>query len=348
MRIAQVAPLYESVPPKLYGGTERVVSYLTESLVSRGHDVTLYATGDSVTSARLVPIAPQALRLDPSCHDALAFHHVMFERLVRDLEDFDLVHFHTDYLHFSIARHLGIRHVTTLHGRLDLPELTVLYKEFSESPVISISRSQRTPLPHACWVGTVHHGLPADLYGFQEEPKGYLAFLGRVSPEKGLDRAIEIATRLGVVLRVAAKVDRADREYYLRTIAPLLHSPYVEFIGEITETEKAEFLGNAKALLFPIEWPEPFGLVLIEAMACGTPVIAYNYGSVPEVLQDGLTGFIVHSEEEALSAIRRAATLDRRLIRAQFDRRFTATTMARAYVDVYSRLMQSRMLGRAG
>jgi glycosyltransferase involved in cell wall biosynthesis len=338
MRIAQVAPLHESVPPKLYGGTERVVSYLTEELVARGHEVTLYASADSVTRARLVAAAPQALRLDSSCRDPLAYHYAMLERLLRDRDEFDLIHFHTDYLHYSLARHFGLPQVTTLHGRLDLPELGVLYREFSEMPVVSISSAQRGPLPHAHWVGTVHHGLPPDLYEFRERPNGYLAFLGRVSPEKGLDQAIEIATRLGMTLRVAAKVDRADRDYYVHKIAPLLHNPFVEFIGEISEAEKSDFLGGALALLFPIEWPEPFGLVLIEAMSCGTPVVAYRRGSVAEIIRDGENGFVVDTPDQAVMAVKRLSELSRVRCRKAFDERFTTRRMTDDYLEIYSSL----------
>jgi glycosyltransferase involved in cell wall biosynthesis len=338
MRIAQVSPLYESVPPKFYGGTERVVSYLTEQLVADGHEVTLYASGDSMTAAKLVPTGTQALRLNPSCGDALAHHYVMFEQLIRDRKNFDVVHFHTDYLHFPVARHLGIPHLTTLHGRLDLPELPMFYAEFSDMPVIGISNAQRAALPNARWLGTVHHGLPPDQYRFAEPKDGYLAFLGRVSPEKGLDRAIEIATRLEMRLRVAAKVDRADRDYYLRHIAPLLQSPYVEFIGEISDSEKNEFLGGARALLFPIDWPEPFGLVLIEAMACGTPVVAYRRGSVPELIVDGENGFLVDTIDQAVAAVKRLPKLSRARCREIFDERFTTQRMMEDYLSIYETL----------
>jgi glycosyltransferase involved in cell wall biosynthesis len=341
MRIAQVAPLYESVPPQAYGGTERVVSYLTEELVARGHDVTLFASADSVTDARLVAACPQALRLDASCHDSLAHHVVMLERVARDRDQFDVIHFHTDYLHFSLARRHALPRLTTLHGRLDIPELAMLYREFSTEPVVSISKSQQTPIPHAHWIGNVYHGLPQDLYRFQEKPGDYLAFLGRVSPEKRLDRAIEIATRLGLTLRVAAKIDRADREYYVKHIAPLLHSPYVEFIGEISEAEKNDFLGGARALLFPIDWPEPFGLVLIEAMACGTPVIAYRRGSVPEIITDGETGFLVENADQAVAAVKRLRDVSRRRCREVFEERFTAARMADDYLSMYAAMADS-------
>jgi len=339
MRVAQVAPLYESVPPKLYGGTERVVSFLTEALMAEGHDVTLYGSGDSVTSARLVPACPHALRLDASCADAIAYHAVMFEQVVRDRPEYDIIHFHTDHLHFGLARHLGLPQVTTLHGRLDLAELSVLYREYSDMPVVAISRAQQSDRPEAHWVGVVQHGLPVDQFTFSETPGDYVAFLGRVSPEKGLDRAIEIATRLGVVLRVAAKVDRADREYYLQRIAPLLHHPCVEFIGEISDQEKRDFLGGARALLFPIDWPEPFGMVLIEAMACGTPVIAYNRGSVPEIITDGETGFLVENVSQAMAAVKRLPELSRQRCREVFEERFTATRMMRDYLAIYERVI---------
>ena len=340
MRIAQVAPLHESVPPKLYGGTERVVSCLTEELVARGHDVTLYASGDSVTAARLVPCVPQALRLNPSCRDALAFHFLMFERVLRDRAQFDIVHFHTDYLAYSLIRHLRLPQVTTLHGRLDLPELSMIYREFDDVPVVAISRAQQASVPHACWAGVVYHGLQPDRFPLSEQPDDHLAFLGRISPEKRLDRAIEIATRAGMTLRVAAKVDRADRDYFLRDIEPLLQNPRVEYIGEISETEKPEFIGRARALLFPIDWPEPFGLVLIESLACGTPVIAYPRGSVPEIITHGETGFLVESIDEAVAAVERLSDLSRRRCREVFEERFTATRMMEDYLAIYSALVQ--------
>ena len=341
MRIAQVAPLFESVPPKLYGGTERVVSYLTETLVAHGHDVTLYASGDSMTSARLEAPTSRALRLSETSRDPLAPHHVMFEQVIRDRDRFDIVHFHTDHLHFGLARHAGLRHVTTLHGRQDLPELGPLFKEFADAPVVAISEAQQRQVPHARWLGVVHHGLPPDQYRFSEHPDGYLAFLGRVSPEKGLDRAIEIATRLGMVLRVAAKVDRADRDYYVQQIAPLLHNPYVEFIGEIADSEKSAFLGGARALLFPIDWPEPFGLVLIEAMACGTPVVAFRRGSVSEIVTDGVTGFLVDAVDQAVTAVERLPALSRRRCREVFEERFAATRMMEDYLGLYETLTAS-------
>lgn len=338
MRIAQVAPLHESVPPRLYGGTERVVSWLTEKLVALGHEVTLFASGDSVTTARLIPGCAKALRLDPDCTDSLAPHVVMVEQVFNQAEDFDLIHFHIDYVHFSLSRRVQVPCVTTLHGRLDIPDLVPLYKEFRELPLVSISDAQRKPLSWANWIGTVHHGLPPQLLPFQ--PGGdYLAFLGRVSPEKGLRDTIEIATRAKMKLKIAAKVDRTDRDYFEAEVKPLLNNPMVEFIGEIGGSEKAEFLGNARALLFPIDWPEPFGLVMIEAMACGTPVIAYPNGSVPEIIVDGVAGFLVHNVEEAVDAVRRIGDLDRRECRNHFELNFTDERMARNYLDIYKQLM---------
>ncbi len=336
MRIAQISPLHESVPPKLYGGTERVVSYLTEALVRRGHQVTLFASGDSVTAAELRAICPQALRLDENCRDGLPHHLLLLKEVMRARAEFDIIHFHTDYLHFPLSPWIRTPHVTTLHGRLDLPDLVPLYHEFPLVPLVSISDSQRKPLAFANWRATIHHGLPLDLYRFHEGPGQYLAFLGRISPEKRPDRAIEIAMRAGLPLKLAAKVDKVDAEYFDNRIAPLLESPLVEFLGEIGEWEKDEFLGNAKALLFPIDWPEPFGLVMVEALACGTPVIAYPSGAVTEVLEDGVTGFVVDSIEKAGEAIERLSTLCRRTCRRHFERRFSADRMARDYEDIYA------------
>jgi glycosyltransferase involved in cell wall biosynthesis len=346
LRIAQVAPLYESVPPALYGGTERVVSYLTEELVAEGHDVTLFASGDSVTSARLVPIVPRALRLDESCIDQLSHHIRLLEEVFRRRSEFDVVHFHIDYLHFPLSRRDGLARVTTLHGRLDLPDLQPLYEMFRDEPVVSISDNQRTPLPMANWVATVHHGLPPDACGSLCEPENYLAFLGRISPEKGVESAVEIARAAGLPLRVAAKIDRADREYYERDVAHLFELPGVEYIGEIGDAEKPAFLAAARALLFPIDWEEPFGMVMIEAMACGTPVVAFRRGSVPEVLEDGVTGYLVDTAEEAVAAVSRLDRLDRARCRAEFDRRFTAERMAHDYLDVYRAILAGRA-GRA-
>ncbi|OAQ20244.1 glycosyltransferase family 4 protein [Thermosulfurimonas dismutans] len=337
MRIAQVAPLFEAVPPKLYGGTERVVSWLTEELVRQGHEVTLFASGDSKTSARLIPCAPQALRL-AGVKDTLAPHVFMVERVLRMASEFDVIHFHIDYLHLPLMRRTKISYLTTLHGRLDLPEMFPFYKEFREAPFVSISNAQRRPLPFLNWIGTVYHGLPADLYRPVYEPGKYLAFLGRISPEKRPDRAIELAERVGIKLLIAAKVDKADEEYFKEVIKPRLKSPWVEFIGEITEKEKQEFLGEALALLMLIDWPEPFGLVMIEANACGTPVIAWRCGSVPEIIEDGRNGFIVESMEEAERAVEGLSGLSRRECRRVFEEHFTAERMAREYLALYESL----------
>jgi glycosyltransferase involved in cell wall biosynthesis len=339
MRIAQVAPLYESVPPQLYGGTERVVSWLTEELVSLGHDVTLFASGDSVTNARLIPGSHKALRLDPDCVDPLAHHILMLEKVYEQAEEFDLIHFHIDYLHFPLSRREQVPSLTTLHGRLDLPDLVPLYKEFRDVPLVSISDAQRKPLPGVNWLATVHHGLPADALPLKREGGEYLAFLGRISPEKGLDRAIDIAIRSGMRLKVAAKVDRVDIAYFESKIKPLLSNPLVDFVGEIGYGEKADFLGNAAALLFPIEWPEPFGLVMIEAMACGTPVIAHPYGSVPEVIPDGICGFYVRDVDQGVDAVHRLGEIDRRECRRHFELNFTDERMARDYVNLYQQLV---------
>ena len=342
MRIAQVAPLCESVPPKLYGGTERVVAYLTEELVRLGHQVTLFASGDSNTSATLVAACREALRLG-ACRDHLAPHIWMLEQVAARAREFDVIHFHISPLHFPVMRRLSnAAHVTTLHGRLDLEELQPLYREFADMPVVSISDAQRQPLREAGWISTVHHGLPRDLFTFQPNPDGYLAFLGRISPEKRVDRAIAIATACRVPLRIAAKIDEADREYFERDIAPLLDNRLVEFIGEIGERDKGAFLGGAKALLFPIDWPEPFGLVMIEAMACGVPVIAFPGGSVEEIIEQGVNGFVVGSIEEASYAVRQIDRIDRRKCRERFERRFTARRMATEYVNVYRELAATR------
>ena len=342
MRIAQVAPLYESVPPKYYGGTERVVSYLTEELVRQGHDVTLFASGDSETKARLVAACRRSLRLDKHCIDQVAHHIVMLERVFQQAAEFDIIHFHVDYLHFPLSHRQPIAHVTTLHGRLDIPDLVPLYQEFRDMPVISISNVQREPLPCANWQATVYHGLPADLYRFRAQPGSYLAFLGRISPEKRVDRAIEIAKRVRIPIKIAAKVDRVDTKYFKSVIEPLLRDSLVEVVGEIGDREKDEFLGNAYALLSPIDWPEPFGLVMIEAMACGTPVIAYRGGAVPEIMEEGHTGFIVEELEDAVEAARRVPKLSRKHCREVFEQRFTATRMADDYVRVYERLINSK------
>ena len=337
MRIAQVAPVFESVPPRLYGGTERVVAYLTEELISQGHEVTLFASGDSVTRAKLVPSCEMATRLNPTCKDAMAHNVLALEKVFAQVQDFDVVHFHIDYLHFPLSRRHRVRQLTTLHGRLDLPDLLPLYREFDDMPLVSISDAQRRPLPFARWLRTVHHGLPEGMFKFNPGPGKHLAFLGRIAPEKRLDRAVDIAVRLGIPLKVAAKVDAADQAYY-ETLKPLLRHPLVEFVGEVGETEKAQLLGEAIGLLFPVDWPEPFGLVMIEALACGTPVLAYRSGSVPEVLEDGVTGFVVDDLGSAVKAGARLAALSRRRCREEFERRFTAARMAKDYAAVYGQL----------
>ena len=343
MRIAQVAPLVESVPPKHYGGTERIVAYLTQELVRLGHKVTLFASGDSITSAELVPVCRRSFRQNKRATDYLSREVLLMDHVMDRAGEFDVIHFHTGCLHYLISRHLRVPYVTTLHGRLDTPELLRLYERFRDMPMISISNAQRAPWPCANWQATIHHGLPHDLFRFHPEPGGYLAFLGRVSPEKRVDRAIEIAKRVGIPLKIAAKVDRADRRYFKREIEPLLNDPHIEWLGEINDKDKDEFLGNAYALLFPIDWPEPFGLVMIEAMACGTPIIAYACGSVPEVMDDGVTGFVVNDIEKAVEAIRRVRDLSRARCREVFEKRFTASRMANDYVNVYTRLADSRM-----
>ena len=343
MRIAQVAPLVESVPPKHYGGTERIVAYLTEELVRFGHKVTLFASGDSVTSAELVPVCRRSFRQNKRATDYLSREVLLMDHVMQRAGEFDVIHFHTSCLHYLISRHLTVPHVTTLHGRLDTPELVRLYERFRDMPMISISHAQRTPWPCANWQATIYHGLPQDLFRFHPEPGSYLAFLGRASPEKRVDRAIEIAKRVGMPLKIAAKVDRADRHYFKREIEPLLNDPHIEWLGEVNDKHKDEFLGNAYALLFPIDWPEPFGLVMIESMACGTPVIAYADGSVAEVMDDGVTGFVVNDIEQAVEAVRRVRDLSRARCRKVFEKRFTASRMANDYINVYTRLADSRM-----
>jgi glycosyltransferase involved in cell wall biosynthesis len=343
MRIAQIAPLYEAVPPKLYGGTERIVAYLTDALVDLGHEVTLFATGDAVTKANLVAVRDQAIRLDPApLKSDVAAHLMMLDEVRRRATQFDILHFHVDLIQFPMFRAFAARTVTTLHGRLDVSGLAEAYAHWPQYPLVSISDNQRTPIPDANWAATIHHGLPSQLLdGKADNRAGYLAFLGRISPEKRPDRAIAIAKATGIPLKIAAKVDGADRAYFHDEIEPLLSDPLVEYIGEINEHQKAKFLGDARALLFPIDWPEPFGLVMIEAMACGTPVIAWRCGSVPEVITDGVTGFIVDSEEAAAAAVLRAATLDRQAIRHEFDRRFSVETMAANYVKLYTQLVRN-------
>jgi glycosyltransferase involved in cell wall biosynthesis len=341
MRIAQVAPLTEAVPPKLYGGTERVVHWLTEELVALGHEVTLFASGDSHTSAKLEAGWPRALRLDGAIRDANALHMAMLERVRQRAHDFDFLHFHLDYYPFSLFSRQAMPFVTTLHGRLDLPELQPVFNTFSTVPVISISNAQRRPVPQARWVRTIHHGLPEKLLTPKPVKPSYLAFLGRIAPEKAVDRAIRIAIECGIPLKIAAKVDRADREYFEEKIRPMIVSPHVEYIGEIGDHEKSEFLSGAHALLATIDWPEPFGLVMIEAMACGTPVIAFNRGSVPEVVDVGVTGFVVEDELGAIGAVEQLSDLSRDKVRKRFEERFTARRMAQDYLEVYRSLSES-------
>jgi glycosyltransferase involved in cell wall biosynthesis len=342
IRIAQVAPLVETVPPEHYGGTERIVSYLTEALVRLGHDVTLFASGGSETSATLVPVSEQSLRSDPSVKDPTTRSIVEIEEVLKRREDFDIVHFHDGYVHFPLARHLQIPAVTTTHGRMDLPDLVPIFQEFGDLPLISISNQQRNPLPFANWIATVQHGLPEELYSFRPEPEDYIAFIGRICPEKRPDRAIEIAKRAGIRLKIAAKVDKVDAAYFESEIKPLLDSSLIEFIGEVNEPDKNVLLGGARALIFPIDWPEPFGLVMIESLACGTPVIAFNCGSVPEVLESGKTGFIVESVPEAVEAFGRIDQISRSVCRQEFERRYTSTQMAQNYLSAYEQVLQAR------
>jgi glycosyltransferase involved in cell wall biosynthesis len=344
MKIAQVAPLYESVPPKLYGGTERIVSYLTEELVNRGHDVTLFATGDSITRAKLVTVAAEGLRMNENCVDPIAHHIIMLQEIAERASEFDLLHFHIDYLHFPLSHLYGYKHLTTLHGRLDIPDLVLLYRKFNKLPLVSISDSQRKPISFARFIATVYHGLPLDLFQKGEGKGNYFAFLGRISPEKGVDRAIEIAKAAGIKLRIAAKIDKPDQAYFDKHIAHLFDDPLVEYVGEISEKEKGEFLGNAMAMLFPIDWPEPFGLVQIEAMACGTPVIAFPQGSVPEIIENGLNGFIVSSVEEAVDAVNRLHTIDRQACRMRFEECFSASVMAENYERIYESIVKKNRM----
>jgi glycosyltransferase involved in cell wall biosynthesis len=340
MHIAQVAPLFERVPPVAYGGTERVVSYLTEELQRLGHDVTLFASADSITQARLSPGAKSALRLS-GCTNALPHHMAMIGQVYKRAREFDLIHCHTDYLSLPAARLVQTPTVVTLHGRLDLPDLVPLYDEFQDIPLVSISAAQREPLPNASWVSTVYHGLPPDLISFSARGGDYLLFLGRIAPEKKTDAAIRIACRAGVPLRIAAKVDKIDEEYFEQSVKPLLDNPLIDFIGEVSDEEKAELLGGALALLFPIDWPEPFGLVMIEALASGTPVIACRRGSVPEVLRHGQTGWLCENEDEMVEAVARIRQIDRRRCRDEFERRFTVATMAAGYVEVYNQIRKA-------
>jgi len=341
MKIAQISPLYESVPPKLYGGTERIASYITEELVRRGHEVTLFASGDSQTAARLIPAVDSALRLNPSVRDGLPYHVLLIERVLEHAGEFDVLHFHTEFVHFPALRHLRHRTLTTLHGRSDLPDQPLFYKTFTDAPLAAISNDQRMRAPSWNWAATVYNGLPRDLLQFSPSADGYLAFLGRISPEKGPDVAIKIAARAGLPLKLAAKIDTVDRPYWEEVVEPLVKAnPGIEFIGEITEAEKAEFLGGARALLFPINWPEPFGLVMIEAFACGTPVIAFRSGSVPEVVDEGVTGFVVDGIDAAVAAAGRLGELDRTAVRRQFEQRFTAQQMADGYERVYRDIIE--------
>jgi glycosyltransferase involved in cell wall biosynthesis len=344
MKIAQIAPLAESVPPQKYGGTERIVSYLTEELVRQGHEVTLFASGDSTTRAELHASVPTALRLNPEVRDPWPYAALQLEQVRSRAHEFDVLHFHCDFHHFPVIRALGLGNaVTTMHGRLDLPDYRELFDTFSDAPLVSISEQQRLPLTQCNWAGTVHHGLPQGVCHFEGHSRGdYLAFLGRISPEKRADRAIEIAARSGMKLKIAAKVDVADRKYFEQTIEPLLTQPHVEFVGEIGEREKCDFLGHAAALLFPIDWPEPFGLVMIEAMSCGTPCVAWRAGSVPEIINEGSNGFIVDSIDDAVAAVRQAKLLDRRAVRTVFQQRFSAERMTRDYVDIYRRVARRR------
>lgn len=341
MKIAQVAPLYERVPPQMYGGTERVVSYLTEELVSQGHEVTLFASGDSVTKAKLLSPCKEALRLSSTCIDHYVHHVLMMEMVQKMKNDFDIIHYHIDYMHFPLSRYSDIPHVTTLHGRLDIPDLFHLYKEFNEIPLISISHNQRKPIAKANWTANVYHGLPYDLLEFNPKGGEYLAWVGRISSEKRVDRAIEIAIKCDMPLKIAAKVDKVDHQYYLNEIKPKLNHPLIEFIGEIGDDNKADFIGNAKALLFPIDWPEPFGLVMIEALACGTPVIAFKNGSVPEIIDEGVTGFIVNSIEEAVEVVNNKIHLIKREVcRLIFEEKFSAERMANDYIESYKNLIR--------
>jgi len=335
LRIAQISPLTEAVPPKLYGGTERVISWLTEELVALGHEVTLFASGDSVTRARLEAMWPTAVRLDGSVRDPNALHVSMIELVARRAKEFDLLHFHLDYYPFSVMSRQSTPFLTTLHGRLDLPEHEPVFSTFPSIPRVSISNAQRRPAPNVNWIGTVHHGMPLHLLTPVPANPSYLAFLGRISPEKRVDRAISIAGRCGLPLKIAAKVDPVDRDYFEEVIRPLLAKPHVEFIGEIGDAQKSEFLSNAFALLVPIDWPEPFGLVMIEAMACGTPVVGFNRGAVPELIEDGVTGFVVEDEMSAVVALRHVSRLSRTVIRQRFEERFTARRMARDYLEIY-------------
>jgi glycosyltransferase involved in cell wall biosynthesis len=345
VKIAQIAPLMESVPPRLYGGAERIVSYLTEELVRLGHEVTLFATADSVTAAKLVSCAPKALRLDSNVRDPTTYYMLMLDRVRALADEFDILHFHIDQFHFPLFRRMADRTVTTLHGRQDCPDLKPLYLGFSEMPLVSVSNDQRQPIANANFVATVHHGIPTDLHEPIYNPRGgYVAFLGRISPEKRPERAIAIARTLGIPLKIAAKVDKVDEAYFREKIVPLLNQPGVEFVGEIDERAKSEFLGDARALLFPVDWPEPFGLSMIEAMACGTPVLAFRCGSVPEIVDDGVTGVIVGAMDDAIRMLPQVLALDRRAVRQRFEQRFSVARMAKDYVHVYRSLLKRPLL----
>ena len=338
LRVAQIAPLYESVPPKLYGGTERVVAYLTDELINQGHKVTLFASGDSNTKARLIPISQRALRLYNHL-DTLAYHILELQEVLERRNEFDILHFHTDYLHFPFTYNNPVTTITTLHGRLDIDDLKPIYQKFRKMPVVSISDSQREPLPMANWIGTVHHGLPLNLYKKGEGKGNYVVFVGRISPEKRVDRAIEIAKRANLKIKIAAKIDKADQVYYEKEIKHLFTEPHVEFLGEVDENQKAELLEDAFAMLFPIDWREPFGIVTIEALACGTPIIAFNHGSVPEIIEPGKTGYIVESVSEAVTALQKTDKISRDDCRQSFENRFSATIMAKKYVQLYEKLL---------
>jgi glycosyltransferase involved in cell wall biosynthesis len=348
MKIAQIPPLYEAVPPRFYGGTERVVAYLCDALVDQGHDVTLFAAADARTKARLVAVRDQSIRLDQApLKSDLAAHLLMLQEVKRRVREFEVLHFHADLLHFPMFEQFAEMTVTTLHGRLDLKDLPALYERFPQYGLVSISDHQRAPLATAHWLATVPHGVPADRLRFCEQPRGdYLAFIGRISPEKRPDLAIRVARRAGMLLKIAAKVDSVDQAYFDAVVRPLLDDPMVEFVGEIGDSDKADFLGNARALLFPVNWPEPFGLVMIEAFACGTPVVAWGSGSVAEVVDDGLTGCIVSSEDEAVAAVACIGELNRRTVRHVYEQRFTADTMAGAYAHVYARVIGGHTLRR--
>jgi glycosyltransferase involved in cell wall biosynthesis len=340
MRIAQIAPLAESVPPKLYGGTERVVSWLTEELVALGHEVTLFASGDSTTAAKLVPVIPRAIRLSRPRPDPFPTYAAQLDAIAEAVEDFDVVHCHIDWVHLPLLNRLGVPHLSTIHNRVDTPDLPHVVRRFPHAPLISISDHHRTPLPSANWLGTVYHGIPADTLAPSYQPRSYLAFLGRLTKEKGPETAIHLAKATGMPLRMAAKIPRSETRYYKERLQPLIDGQQIQLVGELNDAGKEDLLRGASALLFPIDWPEPFGLVMIEAMACGTPVIAFRCGSVPEVVDEGVTGFIVDNEDEAIAAIKRIGELDRQRVRATFERRFTARRMAEDYLHHYQAVLQ--------